>query len=104
MTGGEGRSISDCVRLRSAEIGGNLISDVVVGVVELLLSGLVKGEEELKLSNGFDSGGDIRLDTGRRFIVGSVCLVAPKAARLGVSFGGVDIWIQSPETVTRVGN
>jgi hypothetical protein len=33
------------------------------------VSGLAKGEEGWKLSRGFASGGDMRLDTGRRFMM-----------------------------------
>jgi hypothetical protein len=33
------------------------------------VSGLAKGEGGWKLSKGFDSGGDMRLETGRRFMM-----------------------------------
>jgi hypothetical protein len=33
------------------------------------VSGLAKGEEGWKLSRGFASGGDMRLETGRRFMI-----------------------------------
>jgi hypothetical protein len=36
---------------------------------EVVVSGLAKGEGGWKLSRGFASGGDMRLETGRRFMM-----------------------------------
>jgi hypothetical protein len=74
VTGGDGRSISDCVRFRSAEMGGSFMSPMEES------RGFANGEREAeKVSRGLVSGGDMRLETeGRRFIFG--CLPEGQAA------------------------
>lgn len=53
--------MSDRLRFRSAEMGGNFTTSSEDIAKE--------GNPELKLSNDFGSGGDMRLETdGRRFI------------------------------------
>lgn len=53
--------MSDRLRFRSSEMGGNLTASS-----EDIAN---DGKPELKLSKGFGSGGDMRLETdGRRFI------------------------------------
>lgn len=54
--------MSDRLRFRSSEMGGNLTTSSE----DIVNDG---GKPELKLSNGLGSGGDMRLETdGRRFI------------------------------------
>ena len=59
VTGGDGRAISDCVRLRSADIGGSFIS----WLIDESCESSYDDNGGLKFSNGFDSGGDMRLET-----------------------------------------
>lgn len=65
MTGGDGRSISDWVRFRWLEMGGSVLFSSKEDCFD------VHGDSaRVKLSRGFVSGGDIKLDTGgRRFMM-----------------------------------
>lgn len=72
VTGGDGRFMSDWQRLRSGEIGGRVLLESMVvkdclGVAEAMEDGAEA--VELKLSNGFASGGDIRLEKGGSRVV-----------------------------------
>ena len=70
VTGGDGKSISDCVRFRSTEMGGSAFISWPKDEFCFVPCGENSG---LKLSKGLDSGGDIRVETeGRRFILPSL--------------------------------